>query len=262
MKNLNNKWAIVTGASSGLGVDFATLLAQRGCNLIIVARSVDRLEALQRQLIKEYGVLVEVLALDLSDINAPAKLHQYIQAKKHAIDFLINNAGFGKVGRFLDIASDDVADMLNVNVRTLQTLMTLFLPAMLTRNQGCILNIASLLSFQPAPYFAVYAATKAYVLSLSEAVNAELASTNVRIKVLCPGSTRTEFWAASGSRGNPLRDRALMSSQQVAQYGIELMLSHRTVGIPGIANKLMAFTTRLLPRAWVTRITGFILRES
>jgi len=261
MKDLAGKFAIVTGASTGIGADFAELLAARGCRLLLVARTEAKLRELQERLSESARVEVQFLALDLGLPESPMKVLEAIQRQNLAVDFLINNAGFGAVGDFTGVPWETDEAVINLNLRALHHLTKLFVKHMRERAGGHILNVASVVSFQPAPHFATYAATKAYVLSLSAALNVELAGTNVRVSALCPGATRTPFWQVAGSRINWMRDFSMMESHTVAEYGIRLMLSGRPIGIPGLMNKIMIFSSRLLPRSVATRISGFLMKE-
>jgi short-subunit dehydrogenase len=257
-RDLLGKWAIVTGASSGLGADFAEILAGRGCCLVIVARRADRLEELRTRL-EGNGVKIHVLALDLSQRGAAAEVHAFTKQHGLVVDFVVNNAGFGKTGRFLESTWEYDESMLNVNVRTLHHLMKLFLPEMVARNEGRILNVASAAGFRPMGNFAAYAATKAYVLHLTEGVHAELADTGVRVSALCPGLTRTEFFDPAKSSG--LMRWATMPSLPVARAGIELMLRGDAFLVAGWLNRAMIFLGRFLPRRWVAASTMRFLEE-
>lgn len=251
-RDLLGRWAVVTGASSGLGADFVDILAGRGCSLIVVARRAERLEALRERYAKN-GVEVHALALDLEQPSAPQQIYDFAKERGIVVDFLINNAGFGKTGRFLDSSWEYDEAMLKVNVRALHHLTKLFLPDMMARDDGAILNVASAAGFRPMGGFAAYAATKAYVLHLSEALSVELEGTGVGVSALCSGVTRTEFFDASTSRG--LMRFGMMDSLPVARAGIELMLSGQPFLVTGWMNRLMINVGKFLPRSWVARAT-------
>jgi short-subunit dehydrogenase len=258
-KDLTGKWAVVTGASSGLGVDFSEILAGRGCSLIAVARRRDRLEQLRARL-ESQGVTVHVLPLDLSEREAPAQLFNFTQEKGIAVDFLINNAGFGKVGPFLDSSWEYDEALLHVNVRAVHHLTKLFATAMVARGSGRILNVASAAGFRPMANFAAYAASKAYVLHLSEALSVELEGTGVRVSTLCPGPTTTEFFDATKD-SEPLSRMGMMESGPVAREGIELMLRGDPVRVVGALNRAMIRVGLFLPRRWVARFAGKMLEK-
>jgi len=258
---VSGKLAVVTGASSGLGADIATVLAERGCNLVLVARSQDKLQSLRARLHRDCGVTVEIVPLDLSQADAPARLHGMVTARGFNVDFLVNNAGLGAVGPFSAMNWERDEQMMNVNIRALHQLTRLFLADMLASGQGRILNVASVAGFQAIPYFSTYAATKAYVLSLSEALHAELAGTDVKVSALCPGATRTAFWDVAGGGSNRVLNFRMMDCRAVAEYGVALMLSGRPVGVPGLMNKLMILLRRFVPRSWAAAVTAAVMKE-
>lgn len=260
MKNLEGKLAVITGASSGLGAGFAEVLAQRKCNLVLVARSEGKLIDLQQELSQRTGATVYVIPVDLARREAPLLLYRFVKELGLPVDFLINNAGLGLVGPFLETGWEEDEALLDLNIRALHHLTKLFLWDMVEHGFGRILNVASVAGFQPMPYFTTYAATKSYVLSLSEALNRELAGTNVRVSALCPGPARTAFWKKAGSRENRILNLMMMEGPKVVEYGVELMLSGRSHGIPGWMNKLMVFSNRLMPRRLVTRLGAAAMR--
>lgn len=262
MKNLEGKLAVITGASGGLGTGFAEALANRKCNLVLVARSQDKLTYLQQKLSQNTGVTVNVVPIDLAGKEAPLQLYRFVKERSVPVDFLVNNAGLGLVGPFLETGWEEDEAMLDLNVRALHHLTKFFLWDMVDQGYGRILNVASIAGFQPMPYFAAYAATKAHVLSLSEALNIELAKTNVRVSALCPGPARTAFWKKAGSRENRILDLMMMENRKVVEYGVELMLSDRASGIPGLFNKLMVFSNRLIPRRLSALISAMAMKES
>lgn len=261
MNSVSGKLAVVTGASSGLGADIAAVLAERGCNLVLVARSEDKLQGLKDRLSRDCGVSIDVVPLDLSQADAPARLHGIVNARGVSVDFLVNNAGLGAIGSFSSMNWERDEQMINVNIRALHHLTRLFLADMLANGHGRILNLASVAGFQAIPYFSTYAATKAYVLSLSEALNAELAGTDVKVSALCPGATRTAFWDVAGGGDNRVLNFRMMGSRAVAEYGVALMLSGRPVGVPGLMNKLMILARRFVPRSWAAALTAAVMKE-
>lgn len=261
MKGLEGKLAVITGATSGLGMGFAEALAQRGCNLILVARTQAKLLDLQRRLSQDAGVAINIIPLDLSRADAPLYLYRTVREKGLSVDFLINNAGLGHVGPFMDAPWEKDEAMIALNIRAMHFIMKLFLKDMVERGYGRVLNVASSAGFQPMPYFATYSATKSYVLNLSEALNRELSGSNVKVSALCPGPTRTGFWDAAGSKGTRFTKLVMMDSRKVVKYGVKLMLSGRPAGVPGLRNKLMVFGNRLITRRFMAKITASAMKE-
>ena len=242
---------LVTGASAGLGAEFARQCARRGEELVLVARRRDRLEALSGAL----GTRAHVFAADLSLPDAAASLLGQVEAEGLSVEILINNAGFGLVGRFADLPLDRQREMVDLNVRTLTELCRLVLPGMLERGRGAILNLASTAAFQAGPGFAVYFATKAYVLSFTEALHQELKGSGIRVTALCPGPTATEFGEVAGFRGNRF-DRISADAASVVAAGLEGLDRNRAVVIPGLLNKATAQGTRFVPRALLRRLVA------
>ena len=247
------KVALITGASAGLGVEFARQLSQRGHRLMLVARRKDRLDALAKELGNARAV-----AIDLSKSGSAAKLLADLEAAGEQVDILVNNAGFGLIGRFAELDAKRERQMIDLNVGTLTDLCRAVAPAMIKRKSGGILNVASTAAFQPGPNMAVYFATKAFVLSLTEALHEELKPHGVHVSALCPGPTRTEFGEVAGFGGNGLFDRVAMESPEVVAAGLDGLDSNRAVVVPGFANKAGAFSTRFAPRSVVRRIAGAI----
>jgi len=247
------KVALITGASAGLGVEFARQLSKRGHHLVLVARRKDRLETLA----KELGN-ARAIALDLSKSGSAAKLLADLKAAGEQVEILVNNAGFGLIGRFAELDAKRERQMIDLNVGALTDLCRAIAPAMVKRKSGGILNVASTAAFQPGPNMAVYFATKAYVLSLTEALHEELKPHGVHVSALCPGPTRTEFGEVAGFGGNGLFDRVAMESPEVVAAGLDGLDRNRAVVVPGFANKAGAFSTRFAPRSVVRRIAGAI----
>lgn len=240
---------LVTGASAGLGTEFARLCAGRGEEVVLVARRRDRLEALAAEL----GPKAHVVAADLAMPEAAAALLGEVDRLGLSVGALINNAGFGGGGRFSEQARERQIDMIDLNVRALTELAHRVLPAMLARRSGAILNVASTAAFQPGPGSAVYFATKAYVLSFTEALHEELKGTGVKVSALCPGATATEFGVAAGYSGKML-DRFTADARAVAQAGLRGLDRNQAIVIPGFGNKAGAQASRILPRAAVRRL--------
>jgi short-subunit dehydrogenase len=247
------KIALITGASAGLGADFARQLAKRGYALVLAARRKDRLD----ELAKELGN-ARAVAIDLSKKDAAARLMADIKAAGEEVEILVNNAGFGLIGRFAELDARRLRQMIDLNVGTLTDLCRAVAPQMIARKSGGILNVASTAAFQPGPKMAVYFATKAFVLSLSEALHEELKPHGVKVSCLCPGPTRTEFGEVAGFGGNGLFDRVAMESPQVVAAGLAGLDKNRAVVVPGLMNKIGAASTRFAPRALVRKIAGAI----
>lgn len=250
-----SKWAIVTGASSGIGAAFSPILAAKGYNLILVARRKERLQALQEQLVKDYKIEARVHMADLTDPEAPKTL---LDSLDHPIDVLVNNAGFGKAGEASSIPLDDQLKMIDLNIRSLTALSLTFLPMMKEQGRGSILNVGSVVGFLSVPYMSVYAATKAYVLSFSESLDYETQSYGVRVQVLCPGSTQSEFYdvAQSGDKKIDRPDSVMMTAEQVAKIGVDMIERGKRTKVAGSMNSLVSFLPRLLPRRLMTYISG------
>ena len=247
------KVALVTGASAGLGVDFARQLSKRGHPLVLAARRKDRLQALA----KELGN-ARVIAIDLSKKDAAAKVMADLHAKGEVVDLLVNNAGFGLIGRFAELDAGREREMIDLNVGTLTDLCRAVAPGMIDRKSGGIINVASTAAFQPGPKMAVYFATKAFVLSLTEALHEELKPHGIRVTCLCPGPTRTEFGDVAGFGGNGLFDRVAMESPEVVAAGLKGLDRNQAVVVPGFVNKLTASSGRFAPRSVVRKIAGAI----
>lgn len=247
--------ALVTGASGGIGLDLARLLAADGHDLVLVARSAKKLEELCQELSGRFKVRCEALPADLSKPEGVVAVVAGLAAKGLTVDVLVNNAGFGQSGEFAGADLGRQLQMVQLNVAALTALTGRFLPGMLERKRGRVLNVASTAAFQPAPMLAVYSATKAYVLSFSEAVAAELRGTGVTLTVLCPGPTVTGFAAAADMTESALFTRMpTMRSQDVARLGYRALLAGRRTVVAGFFNKVGAVFAQLLPRAWVLAV--------
>jgi short-subunit dehydrogenase len=247
------KVALVTGASAGLGAEFARQLSKRGYRLVLAARRKDRIEELARELGKARAV-----AIDLSKKDSAAKLLADIEANGETVDLLVNNAGFGLIGRFAELDAKRERQMIDLNVGTRTDLCRAVAPQMITRKSGSILNVASTAAFQPGPKMAVYFATKAFVLSLTEALHEELKPHGVKVSCLCPGPTRTEFGEVAGFGGNGMFDRVAMDAPEVVKAGLDGLENNKAVVIPGIINKAGALSGRFAPRSVVRKIAGAI----
>jgi len=256
-----NKIALITGASSGLGKEFARIHASKGGDLVLVARSGDKLEALKSDLQKQYGVSVYVIVKDLSDQYAPKALYDELTEKKIQVEYLINNAGFGDYGLFAETTWEKQLEMINLNITCLTYMTRLFLPHMVEKKDGKILNIASTAAFQPGPTMSVYFATKAYVLSFSEAIANELKGTGITVTALCPGATETGFkTAAALGESNLFKGNQIATSKEVAEFGYAGMMNGKTVVIPGLLNNLLVQSVRFLPRNLVATLAKLKLK--
>ena len=247
--------ALITGASAGLGVEFARQLSKRGHALVLAARRKERLEELASQLGNARAV-----AIDLSEADATAKLMRDIEAAGEQVDLLVNNAGFGLIGRFAEADAKRLRQMIDLNVRTLTDLCRAVAPGMIERRSGAILNVASTAAFQPGPNMAVYFATKAFVLSLTEALHEELKPHRIKVSCLCPGPTRTEFGEVAGFRGDfaGLFDKLSMDAATVVGSGLAGLDRNKAVVVTGTLNKVGATSTRFFPRALVRKVAGAI----
>lgn len=252
MKN-NKKNVFITGASSGIGYEFAKVFAENGYNLILTARRGDILKELQQELQKKYNCQVLVIEMDLSSEESVQKLYGYIDERKIDINVLINNAGIGYCGPFNSINLEKHRKTINLNVMTLTSLTYLISSQMIKRKDGIILNVASTGSYEPGPLINVYYATKAYVLSFSEALYNELRPYNILVSTLCPGTTSTEFSVNSGK--GELKNS--MSAEKVARIGYKGLIRRKRVIIPGTMNKILVIMCKILPR----RILANIVRK-
>ena len=246
--------ALVTGASGGIGEELARLFAADGHDLVLVARSRDKLTRLAEELKAKHGVAARVLAADLVRDEAPQEIFEELSADGVTVDALVNNAGVGTYGLFAETDLQSELDLLQVNIVALTHLSKLFLPGMMARRRGYLMNVASTAAFQPGPLMAVYYASKAYVLSLSEALANECEGTGVRISALCPGPTETGFVAAAGMGDSKLFDRAVMDARTVAVEGYRGLLAGKTIVIPGLRNNLLARSIGFFPRGLVTKV--------
>jgi uncharacterized protein len=243
---------LITGASSGIGLELAKCFAADGCRLILVARNREALEKLAEELRRENKIEVIVLPADLALPETPKRIFEKLSAQKISVDMLVNNAGFGAHGVFVEMSLPRQLEMLQVNIAALTELTGLFLPAMIQRKRGGILNVGSVAGFLPGPGMAVYYATKAFVVSFTEALSEELLGTGLTLSVLCPGPTESNF--GNVARGGKIRqlNTSKMSAEVVAQYGHRAFRNGRVIAIPGVQNKLFVFLNRFAPR-WLPR---------
>lgn len=241
------KTALVTGASGGIGLELARLFARDGYDLVMVARSEAKLQALAAELQSAHDIRALVLVQDLSIPNAPDEIFRSLQNQEIQIDFLVNNAGIGTYGPFSDIEWDKQRELLQINIVALTHLTRLFLPAMIARRDGKILNVASTAAFQPGPLMAVYYASKAYVLSFSQALSNECAGTGVTVTALCPGPTHSDFQERAQMTQSKLVQGTLMTSAQVAAQGYKTMQKGKRRVITGLSNRAWTLAAKFLP---------------
>jgi short-subunit dehydrogenase len=252
--------ALITGASSGIGLELAKVHASKGGDLVLVARSKAKLDELKTELEQQFKVKVYVIGKDLSILNAAQEVYNETTQKNIQIDYLINNAGFGDFGMFAETDWNKEQQMINLNITCLTQFTKLYIQDMVKRGSGKIMNVASIASFQPGPKMAVYFATKAYVLSFSEAIDNEVSDKGVSVTTLCPGPTESGFQAAAAMGESPLfKGKKLPSSKEVAEYGYKAMMKGKTVAIHGIMNWILANSVRFTPRALVLKITRKIV---
>jgi short-subunit dehydrogenase len=248
--------ALITGASSGLGLQYAKLFAADKKDVVLVARRKERLEALANELSSAHGVKAHVIAEDLTDPAAPRRIAEEVKRRGLEIDYLVNNAGFGTTGAFAESEPSKELEMVQVNVVALVALTRAFVPQMVRRGHGRVLNIGSTAGFQPGPFMAVYYASKAFVNSFTEALWYELKGTGVTATVSCPGATATEFSAVAGSDESRLFKLGAMSSEEVAREGYQAMLKGKPLAVHGFRNKVLAGSVRFSPRAIVRGIAA------
>jgi len=251
---------LITGASSGIGEAFARKLAARGQNLLLVARSEDKLMTLCNELGRAERISVQYVAMDISQPDAPARLFEETQTRGLTIDFLINNAGFGSVGDFTELDLARELNMMDLNMRSLVELTRRFLEPMRERKSGAIINVASTAGFQPVPFMATYAATKAFVLSFSEALWEENRSYGIKVMALCPGVTETGFFSAAKMEKPP--GRASQTPEQVVDTALRGLSRGRSHIISGLPNYVMIQAERLAPRSVLARVAGKLLRKA
>jgi len=251
--------ALITGASSGIGYEFSQILAAKGYDLIITARNTEKLDQLREKILEEYQVNVTVIPKDLSIVTSSKELYLEIKRQKLKITLLINNAGFGDYNEFSTSDIEKQLQMVQLNISSVISLTRYFVEDMKISNYGKILNVSSILAFFPMPLFSVYAATKSFVLSFSEALNEELKPTNISITCLCPGPTRSNFTKNSEmEHSRAYKNLKQAKPKDVAKLGIRAMLKGNRTVIYGFGNKILVFSTRLGTRGLVLKISKFI----
>lgn len=245
---------LITGASGGIGHDLAVEFARHGHSLTLVARSERKLEELARRLSEEHQVSVDVIAMDLAAPDAAQRLIHEVDAHGHMVDILVNNAGFATYGPFVEIEAEKEHQMLMLNMVTLTDLTKGYLPEMVKRRSGKILNVASTAAFQPGPLMAAYYASKAYVLHLSEAIAEEVDGTGVTVSTLCPGPVETGFQERAEMEDSKLVQQGLQKSEEVARIAYEGLMQGRRVIYTRFSQKLLAFSTRFAPRSVLLKV--------
>ena len=254
-----SKTALITGASGGIGMELAKIHASKKDNLVIVARNKEKLDKVKSELEKQYGITVHPIVKDLSLQNSAKEVYDEVKKKNIKIDYLINNAGIGYCDMFTDIPFENDEKTIQLNITTLTEFNKLFLADMIHAGSGKIMNVASTAAFQPGPGMAVYYATKAYVLFLSEAIHSEVRDKGISVTAYCPGATQTGFFAAGNAQNIRLvKGRNLPSARSVAETGYRAMMKGRAVRIPGFMNNILAFSIRFTPRAMAVSITKFL----
>lgn len=245
---------LITGATTGIGFQLARLFAMNGYHLVTVARNESKLDQLQHAWTTEFGIDIHTIAQDLSHPNAVNEIITYLEKKQLQIDILVNNAGFGLFGPFIDTSIEQELEMIQVNIATLTHLTKFIAKKMVNNQSGKILNVASVAAFQPGPLMSVYFATKAYVLSFSEALTNELAEHGIQVSVLCPGPTHTGFEQRANLKQSKLFERNVMQAEEVARTAYQQFLTGKSMIIPGKTNWMLVRSSQLLPRKMITGI--------
>lgn len=261
MSVLKGRWALVTGASSGLGSDFARGLAARGCNLILVARREGKLRELSAEVETQYGCAVRILPADLATPEGPVYVKATVQEWEISVDVLVNNAGIGICRPFTEISWEEELQMLQLDIVALVHLTKLFVPGMVERGFGYVLQVSSVAAFQPCPTFATYGGAKSFVLSFSEALAHEVHKSGVRVCTVCPGPAETEFFGTSGQKFTFYQKAMMMKSRDVTEAGIKAMLKGRRSRTPGFLNALAAFGARFAPRRVLAALAASTLKN-
>jgi short-subunit dehydrogenase len=249
-----NRLALVTGASGGIGLELAKLLAADGFDVALVARNQQKLESISREFHERFSVQPIVIVADLAKPDAAAEIARRLEYDSRPIEVLINNAGVGTFGPFHEQPLEKILELLQINIVSLTELTRRLLPRFVAHGDGHVMNVASTAAFQPGPLMAVYYASKVYVLHLSEAIGEELSNTNIKVTALCPGPTSTEFEQRADMQGSKLfSSHRVMTAEQVARIGYRGMWQGKAVVIPGFTNRFLAWATRLPPRSWLPK---------
>lgn len=256
------KWVLITGASSGIGLELAHVFARHRYNVVLTSRDLEALEELAKELEKRYGIETHVVLADLTHTTAPGELFAAVEKQGIEIDILVNNAGFGKFGFFYETEIDEEMAMIEVNITALTQLTKLFLRPMLARRRGRIMNVASTAGFLPGPMMAVYYASKAYVLSFSEAMANELEGSGVSITALCPGYTKSGFQERANLQNSKLANAIAMDARKVAEIGYRGLMRRQVLVIPGVRNRMFVNLKRILPRSTTAQIVRFVQEKN
>jgi len=252
-----NQVALITGASAGIGYEIALLFAEKNIDVVLVARNEQKLLTIKQFMEKHYPIKVYSVVSDLSTPEGVNKIRDVVKAKGLTVSYLVNNAGFGVYGNFIDRSIEKYSEMIALNIESLITLTHHFAREMVESGNGRILNVASTAGFQPDPYFAIYGATKAFVINFSEALHKELDKSGVTVTVLSPGATRTEFMDRADMGNTKLFDRGVMTAKRVAQVGFKGMMQGKLHVIPGFKNSVMAFFSSITPSSkWRLNLTA------
>lgn len=255
--------ALITGASSGIGLAMAHVFAAHKHNLVLVARNETKLNELAKELEQNHGITVKIIPADLSKMNEIQKVYDNCKSSAISIDYLVNNAGFGDFGFFAESDWNKTEEMIDLNMKSLTKMCHLFIPDMLARKSGKIMNVASTAAFQPGPTMATYYATKSYVLFLSEALYNELQGTGVNVTCLCPGATESGFQAAAAMTESALvKGKKLPTAADVAEFGYQAMMKNKMTVIHGLYNSIMANANRFVPRKLVLQIVRKIQEKA
>ena len=254
--------ALITGGSVGIGAALAEVFAEHGHDLILVSRTRDKLEARGRDIEKKFGVSVVCIPEDLADPSGASRLHDAVSARALDVEYLVNNAGVGLYGKFATTDLGAELKMIQLNVTSVVDLTKRFLPAMMSRRSGRILNVASTAAFVPGPWMSVYYASKAFLLSFSQAIDYELKPTDISVTTLCPGPTESEFKVRAGSQRSRLFEAFVMDAPRVARCGYDAMMAGKPVAIPGLRNKMIPVAARVTPRPLIAKLSYRAARPS
>ncbi len=261
MQNVSGKWALITGASSGFGMDFAHELAAQGYSLVLVARRVEPMQILADKLVSEHGIQTRVIGMDLAQAGVGATLKSQLDAEGVTIELLINNAGYGLFGEFIAQPLEKMLTMLQLNILSLTELTHVFGRDMVRRGSGKILLVSSLAAYQATPTYAAYSASKAYVLLFGEALHEELRGSGVTVTVLSPGVTATEFFRVSGQNVTLYQRLVMMQSRRVTKIGLHALHCGRASIVPGLLNAITAWSNRLFPRMVQRKVAHILMRN-
>ena len=254
--------ALITGASSGIGREFAHVFAEKMHNLVLVSIDEDGLEGVGKEIREKYNVTVDLILADLRDPREVGRVYAECSSQRFVVDILVNDAGMGEFGPFVEMDWEKIQRIIDLNIKAVTKLCHLFIPGMVARKSGHILNIASTAAFQPGPLMAVYYATKSYVLFLSEALYNELEGTGVHITCLCPGPTSTHFFSiAHMEQSNLVKGRNLPTPRKVAELGYKSMMKNKMTVIHGLGNFILANCVRFVPRRWVLPIVRHVQKK-